>query len=57
MSTANYNKIRLGDLLLEQGLITIEQLEKALAFQKEYGVKLGRVFIELDILYYISEYY
>lgn len=36
----------LGEYLLEQGLITKEQLEKALEEQKKTGVKLGQILIE-----------
>ncbi|MGC2169380.1 MAG: hypothetical protein WA580_09790, partial [Acidimicrobiales bacterium] len=34
-------KGRLGDLLIEQNLITSEQLDQALAVQREEGGKLG----------------
>ena len=39
-------KIRLGDLLVEHGLITNDQLMQALAEQKSSGHKLGRVLVE-----------
>jgi MSHA biogenesis protein MshE len=39
-------KIRLGDLLIQQGLLTDEQLKIALDEQKRTGRKLGRVFVE-----------
>ncbi|WP_434658376.1 ATPase, T2SS/T4P/T4SS family [Sulfurimonas sp. NW9] len=41
-------KIRLGDLLIEKGYITQEQLESALAKQKElnFTKKLGEIFID-----------
>ncbi len=39
-------KIRLGDLLIQQGLLTDEQLKIALEEQKRTGRKLGRVFVE-----------
>jgi len=42
-------KIRLGELLLEQQLITQEQLQQALAEQKRSGRKLGRVFTDLNM--------
>ncbi len=38
-------KVRLGDLLVEQKLISQAQLEQALAAQKKSGQKLGRVLI------------
>lgn len=43
---------RLGDLLLEVGLLTAEQLEKALNVQKKTGERLGQTLINLD---YITE--
>lgn len=39
-------KVRLGDLLIEQGLLTEEQLKLSLDQQKRTGRKLGRVFVE-----------
>ena len=46
--------VRLGDLLQEKGLITVEQIEKALAYQKDRGHQklLGEVLIELE---YVTE--
>jgi type IV pilus assembly protein PilB len=43
---------RLGDLLLENNLITQPQLEKALDIQKKNGTRLGKVLSDLN---YISE--
>ena len=43
-------KIRLGELLLEQGTITAEQLATALAEQRRSGRKLGRVLGDLGFL-------
>lgn len=40
-------KKRLGDMLIEEGLITQEQLEKALPIQKSAGKKLGEVLVDL----------
>jgi MSHA biogenesis protein MshE len=40
-------KVRLGELLLEQQLITDEQLQQALAEQKRTGRKLGRVMTDM----------
>jgi len=45
-------KIRLGDLLVENKIVSQEQLETALAEQKKTGRKLGRILIELG---YIDE--
>jgi MSHA biogenesis protein MshE len=43
-------KIRLGDLLVQQGIISEEQLMQALAAQKESGRKLGYMLIELGLV-------
>jgi type IV pilus assembly protein PilB len=44
--------VRIGDLLLEKGLITQEQIESALAYQKERGHKklLGEILVELNFV-------
>ncbi|NOI31357.1 GspE/PulE family protein [Vibrio coralliilyticus] len=41
---------RLGDLLVEEGIITDSQVEEALAAQKSTGRKLGATLIELGFL-------
>lgn len=41
---------RLGDLLVEEGIITEQQVEQALAAQKKTGSKLGSTLIELGFL-------
>jgi MSHA biogenesis protein MshE len=43
---ARPEKVRLGEILVQQKLLTEEQLGLALADQKRTGRKLGRVFIE-----------
>jgi MSHA biogenesis protein MshE len=43
-------KIRLGDLLVEKGLITDDQLKLALSEQKKLGRKLGGTLIELGMI-------
>jgi len=43
-------KVRLGDLLIEQNLITEAQLSQALAEQKRTGRKLGRVLTDLGLV-------
>ncbi len=43
---ARPEKIRLGDLLIQQGLLTDEQLRFALEEQKRSGRKLGRIVVE-----------
>ena len=43
-------KGRLGDLLIEQNLITSEQLDQALAIQREEGGKLGETLVNMGAL-------
>ncbi len=43
---ARPEKVRLGDLLIQQGLLTQEQLKFALEEQKRSGRKLGRIFVD-----------
>ena len=43
---ARPEKVRLGEILVQQKLLTPEQLKLALDEQKRSGRKLGRVFIE-----------
>jgi MSHA biogenesis protein MshE len=43
---ARPEKIRLGEILIQQHLLTPEQLDTALAEQKRTGRKLGRVFVD-----------
>ena len=43
-------KIRIGDLLVEAGAITEEQLQEALAKQKEEGGMLGNVIMDLGFI-------
>jgi len=43
---ARPEKVRLGEILLRQGLLTDEQLQTALADQKRTGRRLGRVFVD-----------
>jgi MSHA biogenesis protein MshE len=43
---ARPERIRLGDLLIQEALITSAQLDEALVEQKKTGRKLGRVFID-----------
>jgi hypothetical protein len=43
-------KRRLGDIIVERGLITPEQLEHALLVQRESGVRLGEVLVELGFI-------
>ena len=41
---------RLGDIIVERGLITAEQLEEALTAQRESGSKLGEVLVDLGFI-------
>ncbi len=43
-------RIRLGDLLVEKGVFTPEQLQQALGEQKKLGLKLGRTLIKLGMI-------
>ncbi len=45
-------KVRIGDLLVQNGVITEDQLKSALDKQKEMGLKLGRVLVHLG---YVEE--
>lgn len=43
-------KIRIGDLLVEAGAISEEELQEAIAYQKENGGKLGNVIMQLGFI-------
>lgn len=43
-------KIRIGDLLIQKGLINQNQLDQALVQQKQTGNKLGRILISLGFI-------
>ncbi len=42
----NRKKLRLGDVLIKQGVITHVQLQKALDLQRDSGMRLGEVLVE-----------
>lgn len=46
----NRRRLRLGDLLISQGIITEEQLQKGLEIQKSKGCKLGEALVEGNIV-------
>lgn len=48
--SAGRKKIRLGDLLVAAGAITDEELQEAIAYQKEKGIKLGQALVEMDLI-------
>jgi len=43
-------KKRLGDIIVERGLVTPDQLNEALRVQRERGGKLGEVLVELGFI-------
>ena len=43
-------KLRLGDVLVQQALVTQEQLQKALELQRGTGKRLGRILIEAGVV-------
>ncbi len=43
-------KKRIGEVLIEQGFITPEQLEQGLAKQKQSGMQLGKTLVELGFI-------
>jgi MSHA biogenesis protein MshE len=47
---AKPQKYRLGELLVQQSLVTTAQLEEALVQQKQSGRKLGRVLVEMALV-------
>ncbi|MFM2119377.1 MAG: hypothetical protein RL722_845 [Pseudomonadota bacterium] len=47
---ARPERVRLGDLLVAQGLISPAQLDQALQAQRSSGRKLGRIFIDLGLV-------
>ena len=47
---APIQKLRIGDLLVQQGAITDAQLREALTQQKVTGLRLGRVLTDLDFI-------
>ncbi len=47
---ARPEKVRLGEVLIQQGLLTADQLTKSLDEQKSSGKKLGRVFVDLGFV-------
>src|ERR1035437_8898602 len=44
------DKLRIGDVLLQQRLISQEQLQQTLALQRQTGKKVGRLLIETGII-------
>lgn len=50
MSEPNVAKKRLGDLLCQSGLITVEDLQRAIEEQKKTNKRMGEVLIDLKIV-------
>jgi hypothetical protein len=50
VSGAQAKKIRIGEVLVEEGLLTSEQLQKALAEQRATGRLLGEMLVEQQII-------
>ncbi|PIP18738.1 MAG: type II secretion system protein GspE [Candidatus Omnitrophica bacterium CG23_combo_of_CG06-09_8_20_14_all_41_10] len=48
MSREKY--LRLGELLIKEGLISASQLEKAVSVQRQEGGRLGEVLVKLDMI-------
>ena len=49
-ATAPHRKIRIGDLLVSNGVITEPQLMSALAEQKKTGQKLGNTLVDMGLI-------
>ncbi len=47
---ATPSKLRLGDVMVQQRLISQEQLQQTLALQKQTGKKMGRLLIETGLI-------
>jgi type IV pilus assembly protein PilB len=50
MMTATAKRVRLGDLLVEKELISQEQLDEALAVQRQTGRRLGEILVEASFV-------
>ena len=48
--------LRLGESLIQATLITTEQLEEALAIQKNSGARLGEILVSLGYIHYLTLY-
>ena len=42
--------VKIGEMLSKEGLITAQQLQEALAYQKQNGIKLGRALVSLGFV-------
>ena len=50
MTSADPQKIRVGDALVDEGAITPEQLEHALSEQKSSGMMIGELLIQQGVI-------
>ncbi|MGB5576731.1 MAG: hypothetical protein WBM88_04915, partial [Woeseiaceae bacterium] len=50
MATSRPKKVRLGDLLVDAGAITVDQLDEALRHQKNSGQRLGRALTSIGAI-------
>ena len=50
MSDATSKRIRIGEVLVEEGILSEEQLKRALAEQKSTGRLLGEMLVEQGII-------
>lgn len=50
MATAAASSVRLGDILVREGLITKQQLDEALAEQRNSGARLGYCLVKMGII-------
>ena len=47
---ANFVKSKLGQILLDEGKVTLSDLESAIAIQKSEGKKISQVLVEKEIV-------
>ena len=47
--------LRLGELLLKEGIINQSQLEKAISMQRQEGGRLGEIFVKLGFVTEVAE--
>ena len=56
MASSGSHSKKIGELFLEKGLITREQLEEALEYQKKYGGRLGWILVSLGYINRLTFY-
>ncbi len=45
-----YNRRRLGEILMDQGVLTPPQLERGLSYQRDKGGRIGEALVELELV-------